>query len=93
MVSIKNKDFTTDSLSEAEVNTLEQIYDEFGEFDRWALVDWCHKNLEEWQDPKGSAIRIEYRDILMFGGKTEMEASIIEEELDESRYIDSMFGA
>ena len=92
MVSIKNKDFTTDSLSEAEVNTLEQIYNEFGEYDRWALVDWCHKNLEEWQDPKGSAIRIEYRDILMLEGKTATEASKIEEELSEIRFVDRMFG-
>ncbi len=92
-VSIKDKNFPTDSLSEAEVNTLNQVYEEFGHYDRWEIVNWCHDNLDEWKNPGDSSIRIEYRDILMRGGKkTEMETIEIEEELDEIRCVDRMFG-
>ena len=69
MVSIAEEDFPTDSLSEAEVSAIKETYNELGHFDEWELVDWTHKNLEEWQDPEGSSIRIEYHDILIRGGE------------------------
>ena len=50
-------------LSEAEDKLLDEIFAEFGKMTRWELVDHVHR-LPEWKNPNGSAIPIEYRDIL-----------------------------
>jgi len=46
--------------------------------------------LPEWQDPKGGAIPIEYRDILRAGGKTEAEVAAIEGELESLATAEAM---
>lgn len=78
-------------LSQAELGTLEEIYSRFGHFNKWDLVNWCHENLTEWEDPDGSAVAIEYRDILMEGGKTEFETQKIEGELESLALADRIF--
>jgi uncharacterized phage-associated protein len=70
----------TDELSPAEESLIEEIFAEYGKLSRWNLVDLSH-GLAEWQDPKGSAIPIEYRDILRAGKKTESEIAAVESEL------------
>ena len=90
-VRLKKENFQIDALSEAEVDALKQTYDELGHLDQWELVEWSHENLGEWQDPEGSAIPITYHDILIRGGKTEMEASEIEKEIDALGLADKYF--
>ena len=68
-------------LSEAESEDIEQTWTEFGPYDQWELVRWCHDNLGECQDPMGGAIPISYHDILTHGGRTEVEAGQIVGEL------------
>ncbi len=60
----------TDELSRAEAALIEEVFDKFGKLNRWDLVRFSHE-LPEWQDPNGSAIPIQYRDILRAGKKTE----------------------
>jgi hypothetical protein len=47
-------------------------------------------NLAEWQDPQGSAIPIEYRDILRAGNKTQSEIAAIEAELEALAAAEAM---
>lgn len=75
-------DCGTDLLSDAEEAVLQGVFDEYGDRDRWTMVDLVHR-LPEWQDPHGSAIPIQYRDILLAGGLTDVEVAGIEEELEE----------
>lgn len=70
-----------DLLSEAEIELIHQVFEQFGRMDKWALVDLTHA-FPEWKDPKGSAIPISYSDILKAEHKSEEEIKIIENELE-----------
>ncbi len=70
-----------DELSRAEESLIEEIFSKFGSLSRWDLVNLSHE-LPEWQDPNGSAIAIQYRDILRAGNKTESEIAAVESELE-----------
>ena len=71
----------TKELSRAEEELIEGIFASFGKLNRWDLVRISH-DLPEWLDPNGSAIPIEYRDILRAGNKTESEIAAVEAELE-----------
>lgn len=90
-VSCKDVACPAEDLSQAEVETLGTTYDELGHLDHWELVEWSHENLAEWQDPHGSAIRIEYRDILIRGGKSETETAEIVGELEALGHAEMVF--
>lgn len=79
----------TDELSPAEESLIEEIFAKYGRLSRWNLVDLSHE-LAEWQDPKGSAIPIEYRDILRAGKKTEGEIAAVESELEALAAAEAM---
>lgn len=74
-------DAGSDELSQAEEDLIKEIFDRFGRMSRWEIVEYCHE-LPEWTDPQGSALPIEYRDILKAGGRTISEISEIERELE-----------
>jgi len=71
----------TDELSEAEEQLIDRIFAEHGKKSRWELRDQSH-SLPEWEDPDGSALPIEYHDILIRNGKTAIEAKVVEDELE-----------
>lgn len=68
-------------LSLAEDAPIDEIFDKHGRMSRWDLVRISH-DLPEWQDPGGSAIPIQYRDILHAGDKTDAEIAAVEAELE-----------
>ena len=74
------KDSPLDELSRAEEKLIREVDQKFGHKDKWELVRFLH-TLPEWKDPNGSAIQIDYRDILEAGDKTEREVVAIEDEL------------
>ena len=76
-------------LSPAEDALIDEIFARYGKMNRWDLVRLSH-DLPEWQDPKGSAIPIAYKDILRAGGKTEAEIAAIEAELDALATTEAM---
>ena len=59
---------------------------------RWDLVQFTHK-LPEWKNPQGSAIPIQYRDILKAGGKTDLEIAAVEDELEGVALMENLLGA
>ena len=51
------------------------------------------RQLPEWTNPQGSAIPIQYRDILKAGGKTDLEIAAIEDELEGVAWMENLLGA
>ena len=74
-------DVPSGELSKAEHCLIEKVFAEHSDENKWQLIEFT-KALPEWVDPKGSAIVLEYRDILRIGGKTEAEVAAIIEELE-----------
>ncbi len=65
-------------LSEAELEILQQVYQDYGDLDPFEIAELTHK-FPEWQDPHGSAIAISLEEILHNLGKTEAEITQIAE--------------
>ena len=84
------QDCSTDLLSDAEEGLLNEIFQRFGGWDRWKLVDYCH-TLPEWTDPGDSALPIGYAEVLKAAGKTEAEAAAIIEELEHVALSEQLF--
>ncbi len=81
-----------DELSQAEIDLLTEIFQKYGKKNRWDLVELAHQ-LPEWKNPDGGAIPISYRDILLAGGKTEIEIAAIEDELSQLSETDLLLAA
>ncbi len=79
----------TDELSRVEEALIDEIFGKFGKLSRWDLVRLSHE-LPEWQDPNGSAVPIQYRDILRAGNKTESEIAAVEAELESLATTEAM---
>lgn len=60
---IKN-DSSYEFLSPMEMKVIGAVNEEFKDDREWDVVDYCHKNLKEWQFPAGSSIRISIEDII-----------------------------
>lgn len=69
-------DMPNDQLSTAEEQLIDEVFSKFGEMSQWKLRDYCHE-LPEWQDPNGSRLPIEIRDILLAEGLDEEEVEEI----------------
>jgi uncharacterized phage-associated protein len=80
-IELKANALPSDELSVAEEKLIDEVFEQYGHMNRWALVDLLHK-LPEWQDPKGSAIPIQYSDILKAVGKSEIEVAAAVAELE-----------
>jgi len=68
------------SLSQADIELLDEIFAEYGGLERFELVNMTHE-FPEWQDPKGGCIPITYEDILEAVGRGE-EAEELAEEIE-----------
>lgn len=79
-----------DKLSDAEDQIIREIFDQHGAKSRWDLCKFTH-TLAEWQDPKGSSTKIDYKEILQAGGKTEGEIESILEEIENLAKMDMYF--
>lgn len=90
-VSLKS-DPSGDLLSEAEDELLDEIFQKFGRFSRWQLVDFVH-TLPEWKDPNGSAFPIPVADILKAQNKPAEEILAIEEDLKALDQVDRFLAA
>lgn len=86
-VKLIKPDFLADELSEAEIGLIKKVFNKYGLLNRWKLVDIVHE-LPEWQDPCGSAVPIEYGDILKAGGKTDVETIGIKDDLESLALFD-----
>lgn len=87
------KAVATDELSDAEIDLIKEVYEQYGHIPKWELVDWMHGALREWQDPQGSCLPIEYGNILQAVGKDEADVNSILDELDLMGYVDELLPA
>lgn len=72
--STKNvSDDDLDELSEAELETLNEVWAGFGHMGKYEIRDWTHKNCPEWEDPSGSSNPIPYARVFKFLGKDNAE--------------------
>lgn len=81
----------TDSLSEAEVALVKDVYERYGNIYRWDLAELTH-DFPEWIDPKDSSIPISYSDILGGAGKTDLEIAAILDEIENIALMDDLMG-
>lgn len=58
-----------DDLSLANLEILDDLWNEFREFSGIQLRDWTHKNCPEWEDPKGSSNGISHSLVFKFLNK------------------------
>jgi len=79
-----------DHLSEAEIELLREVFDEFGTMSRWNLRDLTHE-FSEWKDPAGSSIPITYVDILRAVGR-EHEAEEVACEIEADNFVTDLLG-
>jgi len=84
------KDPGVDKLSDAEEQLIREIFDKHGAKSRWELRDFTH-TLEEWEDPKGSSTRIDYKEILQAGNKTEAEIVSILADIESLAVAEEFF--
>lgn len=62
-----------DQLSEAELETLYEVWSEFGHLTQYAIRDWTHKNCPEWENPDGSSTPIPFSRVFKYLGKEHAE--------------------
>ena len=63
VVRLKGKP-TFENLSSEEKKIIREVFDKYGQMNRYTLRDLLHKILPEWQDPQGSSVPITREDIL-----------------------------
>jgi uncharacterized phage-associated protein len=63
------EDRDLDELSRAELETLREVWRDFGHMNQYQIRDWTHANCPEWEDPKGSSNGIPYARVFKFLNK------------------------
>lgn len=66
-------DSDLDELSRAELQTLHEVWAQFGHMGKWEIRDWTHENCPEWEDPKGGSTPIPYGRVFKFLNKNNAE--------------------
>lgn len=77
-----------DDLSRADLKLLEDLWNTFGNYDRYQLRDWTHKNCPEWEDPRGSSSAISHEIVFKFLKKS--EAHSLSNDVEAYRHIASI---
>lgn len=96
-VGLSNPNLTVDDLdelSDADIQVLDSVWNDFGNMDRWDLVAWTHNkaNLPEWNDPNGSSRPISVEDILraINAPAPEAQAQAVEDQASIARLLASL---
>jgi len=79
------------SLSEAEIEILEQVSSLFVDLDLWKLASLTHA-LPEWRDPGDSALPITPESILAALAKSDAEIEDVRQVANEDLYFDRLLG-
>jgi uncharacterized phage-associated protein len=80
-----------DELSRAELQTLCDVWQQFGHMSQFQLRDWTHANCPEWEDPQGSSAPIAFERVLSFLNKP--NAREIADDIRAQRRVDDAFAA
>lgn len=76
-----------DELSKADIKILDETFSKYGHLKRFRICDLTHEICPEWNDPHGSSIPINPRDIFLAGGKTEQEADACLRSFNEAKQL------
>ncbi|WP_238938982.1 Panacea domain-containing protein [Mixta mediterraneensis] len=68
-------------LSRADVRTMDDVYEQYGHWNRFDLCDETHRICPEWQDPHGSSIPIRVEDIFKALGRSAEESEALARDL------------
>ena len=82
-----------DELSDAEIETLQEVWSRFGSMDQYTLRDWNHHNCPEWEDPHGSSQPIRFEKLFQALGRPADEAKRLADHINEQQHIDELFAA
>lgn len=96
MLSLKQCDLSQDdldlpALSEADIEVLSAVQNEFGGMEAWALRNFTHDHCAEWRDPDGSSLPIDYKDVFTALGRAPEEARQAQQDLDSHNSMDQLF--
>lgn len=77
-------------LSDSDLEVLDETWQEFGHWDRWALVKYTHSEAcPEWEDPEGSSNPIYYSVLFRKLGYTDVQADSLTRRLTEQRLLNA----
>lgn len=82
-----------DHLSNADIEVLETVWDQFGPMTKWEIRDYTHKELGEWRDPHGSSLPISEFELLRELGRSDEESEVISQDIREQREIDALISS
>ncbi|WP_235203000.1 Panacea domain-containing protein [Pseudomonas syringae] len=76
-----------DELSNADLEIMDHVWEQFGKMKRWELVDYTHDHLPEWVDPGRSSTPINPRAVFRALGRDEQQADLLARELFERKSL------
>jgi len=82
-----------DELSDAEIETLQAVWQRFGRMGKWEIRDWTHDHCPEWRDPDGSSLPIHYADVFRALGRDNAAAESLAGQIEAHRRIDKLFAS
>lgn len=80
------------NLSDAERAVIEKIFEEYGHYEKWKLVDYLHETLPEWSHPEMGCFSISVQDILTAEGFSIKQATEVEEEMSSLKEAKILLG-
>jgi len=80
-------------LSQREIDLINDIFRQYKDMNKWALVKYLHETLPEWEDPDCTSIPIRVEDILKALGKTELDINIINDEVGTHAFAKKIFAS
>ena len=82
-----------DELSDADVVSMDAVWEKFSHMDKWQLRDWTHdrNNIPEWEDPNSSSRPIPLERIMTLIGVENADAQA--ELVKDQRRIDRLFAS
>jgi hypothetical protein len=79
-------------LSESDLEVLNEVWNEFGHWDRWALVRYTHSNsCPEWEDPEGSSTPIPHEVLFLKPGYSSEQSAALAERLRSQSSLNKSF--
>lgn len=95
MFSLKKGDFTINSfdhLSDAAIKILDRVYEKYGGYEAFDLVDLTHtcEHCPEWQNPGKSRLPLKIEDILRNHGRDQQQTDAIMKSLREQDEYDKL---
>lgn len=80
-------------LSEADIETLGEIWTQFGYMSRWQLRDYTHAHCPEWKDPDGSMVPMTFEELFQALNFTKDQSREYLARLKDQSNINAAFAA